>query len=150
MRYKQGQELFIHLFNRFRNKKQFKITNIKALFQLGDLLNIILDENYEQADTSIPVSCQVLAATFYLEVDDQKIKKRFLFELIQDNNIWKNMSFWERSISQHIQCDIIEQIESESMSISEKSMLEQKHNYIFHGEQLDRVIDVVYNKLTHI
>ena len=31
-RYKQGQELFIHLFNRFRNRNQKKIVNIQALF----------------------------------------------------------------------------------------------------------------------
>jgi hypothetical protein len=70
MRYKQGQELFIHLFNQFRIKRLFKINNMQALFQLGELLSIILDENYDAVDTSIPINCQVLASTFYLEVDE--------------------------------------------------------------------------------
>ena len=36
---------------------------------LSELLSIVLDENYDSADTSIPVNCHVLAATFYLMVD---------------------------------------------------------------------------------
>ena len=38
MRYKQGQELFVHLMNQFRVRRTFKIVNMKAFFQLGDLL----------------------------------------------------------------------------------------------------------------
>jgi len=42
---------------------------------LGDLLTIVLEENYDAADTSIPINCHVLAATFYLMVDLEKLSK---------------------------------------------------------------------------
>ena len=154
MRYKQGQELFVHLMNQFRVRRTFKIVNMKAFFQLGDLLQIVLDKNYEwyegtvadqyemeqrlketdeqkwkefqqsqktiaqrgiqpvvggdtkdgSWDTSIPINCQVLAATFYMTVDEpyQPTKKIYLFELIKDKKIWSNLNFWERTISQYI------------------------------------------------
>ena len=74
---------------------------------LGDLLSIVLDENYDSADTSIPISCHVLAATFYLVVDTDAngvkkagaSEKRTLFEMIKNNQIWTNIQFWERTIS---------------------------------------------------
>jgi hypothetical protein len=89
---------------------------MQALFQLKELLSIILDENYDAVDTSIPINCQVLASTFYFEVDEppQPSRKHYLFELIQDKAIWQNVQFWERTISQYIQNDIIDQIDHES------------------------------------
>jgi hypothetical protein len=115
---------------------------------LGELLNIILDENYDCADTTIPVSCQVLASTFYLELEDGNVKKRYLFELIMNNKIWQNITFWERSISQHIQCDIIEANEQDPI---ESAIDQPLHTiYKFNQDQEDRVIEVIYNKLSHI
>jgi len=37
---------------------------------LGELLSIVLDENYDCVDTSIPVNCHVLASTFYIKVKE--------------------------------------------------------------------------------
>lgn len=68
MRYKQGQQLFIHLLNQFRIKGLKKIENQTAMFSLGELLAIVLDENYDSMDTSIPINCHVLADTFHIEV----------------------------------------------------------------------------------
>ena len=68
MRYKQGQQLFIHLLNQFRVKRLFQIVNQTAMFSLGELLSIVLEENYDAMDTSIPVNCHVLASTFYINV----------------------------------------------------------------------------------
>lgn len=72
MRYKQGQQLFIHLLNQFRVKRLFQINNQTAMFSLGELLAIVLDENYDSVDTSIPVNCHVLASTFYINVQEPK------------------------------------------------------------------------------
>jgi hypothetical protein len=38
------------------------------MFSLGELLAIVLDENYDCVDTSIPINCHVLASTFYIDV----------------------------------------------------------------------------------
>ena len=101
MRYKQGQELFIHLLNQFRVKRLFQINNQTAMNSLGELLSIVLDENYDCVDTSIPVNCHVLASTFYIKTKEYAnntsieggqatpiIKQHFLFELIQAKPIW--------------------------------------------------------------
>ena len=69
MRYKQGQELFVHLLNQFRVKRLFQISNQTALNGLGQLITIVLDENMDSADTSIPINCHVLASTFYITVN---------------------------------------------------------------------------------
>jgi hypothetical protein len=84
MRYKQGQQLFIHLLNQFRVKRLFQINNQTAMFSLGELLAIVLDENYDSVDTSIPVNCHVLASTFYINVQEPKkqMQQHYLFELI--------------------------------------------------------------------
>ena len=80
------------------------------MFSLGELLAIVLDENYDTVDTSIPVNCHVLASTFYINVQEPKkpMKQHYLFELIQKKPIWSNLSFWERAISQFIQFDILQ------------------------------------------
>lgn len=93
MRYKQGQQLFIHLLNQFRNKGLKKIENQTAMFSLGELLAIVLDENYDSVDTSIPINCHVLADTFHIEVQEpgKPSQKHSLFELIQNKDIWKSI-----------------------------------------------------------
>lgn len=67
---------------------------------LGELLSIVLDENYDCIDTSIPVNCHVLASTFWIKTKEEQpnegmeggkaqiITKRYLFELIQNKAIW--------------------------------------------------------------
>lgn len=68
---------------------------------LGELLSIVLDENYDCVDTSIPVNCHVLASTFYIKIKENRqndkvdggslapiIKQHFLFELIVNKPIW--------------------------------------------------------------
>ena len=68
---------------------------------LGELLSIVLDENYDCMDTSIPVNCHVLASTFYVKTKEENpntsidggsqtpvVKQHFLFELIQAKPIW--------------------------------------------------------------
>ena len=60
--------MFIHLLNQFRVKRLFQINNHTAMFSLGELLAIVLEENYDTIDTSIPVNCHVLASTFYINV----------------------------------------------------------------------------------
>lgn len=99
-------------------------------------------------DTSIPINCQVLASTFYLEVDEpqQATKKHYLFELIQDKDIWKNVQFWERTISQYIQNDIIDQLDHEDL-LSEE---DKPRDFAMTDEQLQKVIDIVFTKLTQI
>jgi hypothetical protein len=54
------------------------------MFSLGELLAIVLDENYDSIDTSIPVNCHVLASTFYINVQEPKkqMQQHYLFELI--------------------------------------------------------------------
>lgn len=101
MRYKQGQQLFIHLLNQFRIKGLKQIINQTAMFSLGELLAIVLDENYDCVDTSIPINCHVLASTFFIEVQEAGLpsQKHYLFELIQKKDIWQNIGFWERVIS---------------------------------------------------
>lgn len=74
------------------------------MFSLGELLAIVLDENYDCVDTSIPINCHVLASTFFIEVQEPGLpsQKHYLFELIQKKDIWQNIGFWERVISQFI------------------------------------------------
>lgn len=54
------------------------------MHSLGELLKIVLDENYDSVDTSIPVNCHVLASTFYINVQEPKkpVQQHYLFELI--------------------------------------------------------------------
>ena len=81
-----------------------EINNQTAMFSLGELLAIVLDENYDSVDTSIPVNCHVLASTFYINITEplKPTVKHYLFELIQKKPIWTNIQFWERTISQYI------------------------------------------------
>lgn len=60
------------------------------MFSLGELLDVVLDENYDCDDTSIPINCHVLASTFYIEVSEvgKPSVKHYLFELIQKNDFW--------------------------------------------------------------
>ena len=76
--------MFIHLLNQFRNKGLKKIENQTAMFNLGELLSIVLDENYDGMDTSIAINCHVLADTFHIEVQvpGKPSEKHSLFELI--------------------------------------------------------------------
>lgn len=39
--------------NQFRVRRTFKIVNMKAFFQLGDLIQIVLDKNYEWYEGTI-------------------------------------------------------------------------------------------------
>ena len=54
------------------------------MFSLGELLSVVLDENVDCIDTSIPVNCQVLASTFFINVSEpnKPTEKHFLFKLI--------------------------------------------------------------------
>ena len=109
MRYKEGQELFIHLLNGYRTRRTFKIHNELAMQMLGKLIGILLSV-FNSEDTSIPINCQVLASTFFLMMEGKKV---FLLEMIKNEPIWKDISFWERTLSQFIQFEIIKQLEED-------------------------------------
>lgn len=73
------------------------------------LINKVLDENLNDADTSIAINCHILASTYYLptiNVTDNSFQSlqyssknnqslstnsEFLFERIKTHQIWKNM-----------------------------------------------------------
>jgi hypothetical protein len=116
MRYKEGQELFIHLLNGYRTGRTFEIANELAMKMLGKLICILLSV-FNAEDTSIPINCQVLASTFFLKMDGKKV---YLLVMIQDEPIWKDVTFWERTLSQFIQFEIIKQLEEDEQLKSDR------------------------------
>ena len=122
IRYKDGQQLFIVLLNQFRTKRNFTIRNKLAFEELGRLLQILL-QKCDRDDTSIPINCQVLASAYYLT--DHKNSKKFLYEMIMGAQIWKDMKFWERALTQYLQFDIIQQIDE---TYGEESVTRDSYN----------------------
>lgn len=72
----------------------------------------MLEANLDSIDTSIPCNCHVLAGTYYLLENGQK---EYLTQRIRGNPIWKSNEFWERTLSQYIQYNVVQLNESEQL-----------------------------------
>ena len=109
-----------------RTKSRYK-RNEKALDDLGDIFNIILDfseseQNYEEAR-----DCIIISQTFYAEIMvDNKPYKKYLFEYIIDNKWLKNLSFWEGIIDLSIKKELEKSEQTNKETISKETEIEKK------------------------
>lgn len=77
--------------------------NNQSLFSISELIKMVLDEIKDQqgGDTYIAVNCLLLSSTFYFNPASQggTNMKMFLYELISDHKLWKDLDFWERAVT---------------------------------------------------
>ena len=91
----ENQNLFINIMNRLRINGKFKL-NKEVNYLIGKALNIILDYLSINKNYDIAKNCILLSQTFYYE-DDNK-KKKYIFELIKDNECLRDERFWRNFI----------------------------------------------------
>ena len=122
----QFRNYFIIYTSKQRTKSRYKRSE-KALDDLGDIFNIILEyseseKNYEEAR-----DCIIISQTFYAEliVDNKKYKK-YLFEYIVDNKWLKNLSFWEGIIDLSIKKELEKNQQDNKEAISKENEIEKK------------------------
>ena len=119
--------------------------NQQAMKNMTTIINKVLDMCYDSIDTCIAVNCHVLASTYFIVEDQLEIqldqienlsvedkanrvkslgdqvktgKSVYLFERIKTHDIWKNTSFWDRTLCQNIYYEVLEQIKSNLMDQS--------------------------------
>ena len=91
----ENQNLFINIMNRLRINGKFKL-NKEVNYLIGKALNIILDYLSINKNYDIAKNCILLSQTLYYE-DDNK-KKKYIFELIKDNEYLHDEHFWRNFI----------------------------------------------------
>ena len=83
--------------NKFRLSGLFTLDD-KSYYQVGEHLNICLDEIIKDKDYLSAKTTMNLAQTLYKTATEPNKPRVFLQSVIQDHPIWKNLDFWEEFI----------------------------------------------------
>ena len=73
---------------------------------LKEVLNLILENDEKEKDYESGKNCIILSQTYYIEDKNDKNKKIYLIESIQDNNWLKSINFWNGIIDLMIKKEI--------------------------------------------
>ncbi len=88
---------FLEYLNKHRGTG-LHILSSKCFTKIGIILNLILDQVYESKDFITAKYCLILSQT-YNKQEEKTNKKIFLQDLIEKNDLLKNLFFWEEYTS---------------------------------------------------
>ena len=135
----------LNCLNKFRTNGQFTLDD-RSYSILGDLLKEILDEIYIHKDYESAKSCIILSQTFYKPADDIN-QKIFLFDTIENHQIWKNIKFWEQIIkckSYIYLVSIREEINNQKHNFDNPDDEKKCNEYCIFGQ----LISFIYNMIS--
>ena len=91
----ENQMLFINILNRLRIDGKYKI-NKEVNCLIGNALNIIFNSLFINKNYDIVKNSIILSQTFYYE--DESKEKKYISELIKNNELLHNEDFWRNYI----------------------------------------------------
>ena len=91
----ENQILFINTLNRLRIHGKYKI-NKEVNYLIGNALNIIFNSLFINKNYDIIKNSIILSQTFYYE--DERKEKKYISELIKNNELLHNEDFWRNYI----------------------------------------------------
>ena len=108
MKIPEFRNYFIITLSKQRVKSRYQRSKLLIL-ELADILNYILKFDEQEKNYEIAKNCIIISQTFYFEVKakdkDEKYKK-YLFEYIVNNKLFKTFDFWEGIIDYMIQSEL--------------------------------------------
>ena len=145
MKQKKYRKLMLKSLNKFRINGKF-ILDDRSNSNLCELFNKILDEIYIHKDYESAKSCIILSQTFYKPADDIN-QKIFLFDTIENHQIWKNIKFWEQIIkckSYIYLVSIREEINNQKHNFDNPDDEKKCNEYCIFGQ----LISFIYNMIS--
>ena len=91
----ENQMLFINILNRLRIDGKYKI-NKEVNYLIGNALNVIFNSLFITKNYDIVKNSIILSQTFYYE--DETKEKKYISELIKNNELLHNEDFWRNYI----------------------------------------------------
>ena len=128
MKVPEFRNYFIITLSKQRIKSRYQRSKLLIL-ELADILNYILKCDEKERNYEIASNCIIISQTFYFEYkskdNDQKYKK-YLFEYIVNNKIFKTFDFWEGIIEYMIQGELKKSEEINKQIIENETQEEKK------------------------
>ena len=90
-----NKKYFVENINKYRGNGVHEISSI-LYDKLSYLLNILLENIYQDKDFMVSKYCMILSQTFY-KLENEK--KHYLQDAIEKNKLFDNLDFWEEYIA---------------------------------------------------
>jgi len=96
MKEKRCRKFFVVILSKFRIKGLFTIEE-KSFYQLGEVLNKVLNEVYINKDYEAFKSFLILSQTYYKKQENNE-EKVFIQNLFETHEVCRDVEFWEEII----------------------------------------------------
>lgn len=106
----RNRVVFLQKLSEFRIKGKFEIQK-KTFEMLGKLFNTIINTTERDNDFHSVKNAIILAQTYYIKNDDKS--KKFILNVIQNNNLFKSKKFWEEFLEYSISKEIVTSVNND-------------------------------------